>query len=122
MFAQNLVSFEALVPLALFGAFAAIAWLALDYMTAGKPRAMERLEELADPLVHMVRNSLDHGIEPPEERRAKGKPTAGRIWLRASKSSTSTTPRRTTRSSTIPSSPTTNSRHLSTHGTRATPR
>jgi tight adherence protein C len=49
MFAQNLVSFEALVPLALFGAFAAIAWLALDYMTAGKPRAMERLEELADP-------------------------------------------------------------------------
>jgi tight adherence protein C len=49
MFAQNLVSFESLVPLALFGMFAAIAWLALDYMTTGKPRAMERLEELADP-------------------------------------------------------------------------
>jgi tight adherence protein C len=49
MFAESLISFEGLVPLALFGAFAAMAWWVLDYMTAGKPRAMERLEELADP-------------------------------------------------------------------------
>jgi tight adherence protein C len=49
MFAEGLVSFESLVPLALFGAFAAVAWWALDLMTTGKPRAMERLEELADP-------------------------------------------------------------------------
>jgi tight adherence protein C len=49
MFAQSLVSFEGLVPIALFGAFAAIAWWVLDLMTTGKPRAMERLEELADP-------------------------------------------------------------------------
>jgi tight adherence protein C len=49
MFAEGLVSFESLVPVALFGAFAAMAWWALDLMTAAKPRAMERLEELADP-------------------------------------------------------------------------
>jgi len=49
MFAGSLVSFESLVPLALFGAVAAMAWWALDLLTAGKPRAMERLEELADP-------------------------------------------------------------------------
>jgi two-component system, chemotaxis family, sensor kinase CheA len=42
------------------------------------------VEELADPLVHMVRNSLDHGLEPPEERRAQGKPATGRLTLRAS--------------------------------------
>ena len=47
--AESLISFESLVPLALFGTFAAIAWWGLDLMMAGKPRAMERLEELADP-------------------------------------------------------------------------
>jgi tight adherence protein C len=49
MFAEGLISFENLVPLALFGAFAALAWWGLDLLTASKPRAMERLEELADP-------------------------------------------------------------------------
>ena len=49
MFAAGLVTFESLVPLALFGAVAALAWWLLDLLTAGKPRAMERLEELADP-------------------------------------------------------------------------
>lgn len=49
MFAEGLFSFEGIVPVALFGTFAALAWWALDLMTAGKPRAMERLEELADP-------------------------------------------------------------------------
>ena len=39
------------------------------------------IEELNDPLVHLLRNSMDHGIEPPEEREAKGKPRAGDIWL-----------------------------------------
>lgn len=42
------------------------------------------VEELADPLMHMVRNSLDHGIEPVETRRAAGKPERARISLRAS--------------------------------------
>jgi two-component system chemotaxis sensor kinase CheA len=38
-------------------------------------------EELADPLMHIVRNALDHGIEPPEERVAAGKPRTGRLTL-----------------------------------------
>lgn len=42
------------------------------------------VEELHDPLVHMLRNSMDHGLEPPAEREAKGKPAAGRIRLAAS--------------------------------------
>jgi len=41
------------------------------------------IEEIGDPLVHMIRNAVDHGIEPPEERKAKGKPEEGTIWLRA---------------------------------------
>lgn len=39
------------------------------------------IEELNDPLVHLLRNSMDHGIEPPEEREAKGKSRTGDIWL-----------------------------------------
>ncbi|MBI5143016.1 MAG: chemotaxis protein CheA [Nitrospirae bacterium] len=42
------------------------------------------IEQLGDPLVHLVRNSMDHGLEPPDERVAAGKPRAGRIELRAS--------------------------------------
>ena len=42
------------------------------------------LEQLADPLTHLVRNSVDHGIETPEERAAKGKPSTGQITLTAS--------------------------------------
>ncbi len=49
IFAQALIDFESLVPWALFGAFAAFAWWLLDYMAAGKPRAVERLDELKDP-------------------------------------------------------------------------
>ncbi len=41
------------------------------------------LEALKGPLTHLVRNSLDHGIEPPPARAAAGKPTAGRLLLRA---------------------------------------
>lgn len=41
------------------------------------------VEALADPLVHMVRNSVDHGIEMPEERRRRGKPEAGSLTLSA---------------------------------------
>jgi two-component system, chemotaxis family, sensor kinase CheA len=42
------------------------------------------VEALADPLLHMVRNAVDHGIEPPDERRAAGKPERARLTLRAS--------------------------------------
>lgn len=41
------------------------------------------LEKISDPLTHLVRNSLDHGIEAAEERRLAGKPEAGRISVRA---------------------------------------
>ena len=41
------------------------------------------LEQLSDPLTHLVRNSVDHGIESPEERIAKGKPASGKITLSA---------------------------------------
>ncbi|HZZ85975.1 MAG TPA: chemotaxis protein CheA [Anaeromyxobacteraceae bacterium] len=41
------------------------------------------VEHVRDPLLHMVRNSLDHGIEPPEVRRARGKDPCGVVTLRA---------------------------------------
>jgi two-component system chemotaxis sensor kinase CheA len=41
------------------------------------------IDELGDPLIHMVRNSADHGIEPPEVRAAAGKPLQGTITLDA---------------------------------------
>jgi two-component system chemotaxis sensor kinase CheA len=41
------------------------------------------LDQLADPLLHLVRNAVDHGIESPEEREAAGKPRQGRVRLHA---------------------------------------
>jgi len=41
------------------------------------------LEKIGDPLVHLVRNALDHGIEPPDVRRECGKPSAGTLTLNA---------------------------------------
>lgn len=41
------------------------------------------LDEIGDPIVHLLRNSLDHGIEPPEEREAAGKPARGTVRLHA---------------------------------------
>lgn len=41
------------------------------------------VDALADPLVHLVRNSVDHGVEQPEEREAVGKPRTGKIILSA---------------------------------------
>jgi len=41
------------------------------------------IECISDPLMHIVRNSIDHGIEPTEERKAKGKPDVGTIILEA---------------------------------------
>jgi two-component system chemotaxis sensor kinase CheA len=42
------------------------------------------IEDLLDPLMHSVRNALDHGVESPEERRAAGKPEEGTVLLKAS--------------------------------------
>ncbi|XOZ34430.1 chemotaxis protein CheA [Halomonadaceae bacterium KBTZ08] len=41
------------------------------------------IEKLTDPLTHLVRNSVDHGVESPEQRRAAGKPETGTVILRA---------------------------------------
>ncbi|HSP15593.1 MAG TPA: chemotaxis protein CheA [Thermoanaerobaculia bacterium] len=41
------------------------------------------VEHLRDPLMHMIRNAVDHGIESPDERRAKNKPAEGKITLTA---------------------------------------
>jgi two-component system chemotaxis sensor kinase CheA len=42
------------------------------------------VEELSDPLMHLIRNAIDHAIEPPELRARRGKPRAGRVRLAAS--------------------------------------
>jgi two-component system chemotaxis sensor kinase CheA len=52
---------------------------------SGEETELDRniVEELADPLMHMVRNSVDHGIEKPDERVAAGKPAQARVLLKA---------------------------------------
>ncbi|HET7831807.1 MAG TPA: hybrid sensor histidine kinase/response regulator [Gallionella sp.] len=42
------------------------------------------LEEIKDPLMHMLRNAIDHGIEPPEQRERAGKSRTGSVWIKAS--------------------------------------
>jgi two-component system chemotaxis sensor kinase CheA len=51
----------------------------------GRDTELDRsvIDEIGDPMVHLIRNSLDHGIEPPEERLAKGKPETGLLRIRA---------------------------------------
>lgn len=46
------------------------------------------LESLRDPLLHILRNAVDHGIEPPAERVTRGKPAVGRVLVRASTTGT----------------------------------
>jgi two-component system chemotaxis sensor kinase CheA len=41
------------------------------------------VEAIYDPLVHLVRNAVDHGLESPKDRQAQGKPPEGHVWLRA---------------------------------------
>jgi two-component system chemotaxis sensor kinase CheA len=57
----------------------------VQFETSGDETELDRtvVEEIADPLVHMVRNALDHGLEPGGMRLAAGKPEAGTIHLRA---------------------------------------
>lgn len=47
------------------------------------PMDRDLLERLRDPVMHLLRNAVDHGIEQPEARRSAGKPAAGRIVLEA---------------------------------------
>jgi two-component system chemotaxis sensor kinase CheA len=57
----------------------------VQFEIVGKEVELDRaiLEELPDPLLHIFRNSIDHGIESTEERADKGKPPVGRIRLEA---------------------------------------
>ena len=58
----------------------------VDFVTHGESTELDKglVEKITDPLTHLVRNSCDHGIEMPAERRAAGKPETGTITLAAS--------------------------------------
>jgi two-component system, chemotaxis family, sensor kinase CheA len=57
----------------------------VEFVQQGEETEIDRsmVDILADPLIHMVRNSVDHGIESAAERRAAGKPESGTVRLRA---------------------------------------
>jgi two-component system chemotaxis sensor kinase CheA len=57
----------------------------VDFSMEGKDIELDRtiLDEISDPLMHLLRNAVDHGIDSAEEREAKGKPRRGKIELRA---------------------------------------
>lgn len=57
----------------------------IDFVVEGEDTELDRsvIEELHDPLVHLLRNAVDHGVETPERRHAAGKTPVGRIRLSA---------------------------------------
>ncbi|TAN42526.1 MAG: chemotaxis protein CheA [Nitrospirae bacterium] len=57
----------------------------IELVITGEDTELDKgvLEKIADPLVHLIRNSIDHGLEPPEEREAAGKPRKGTVHLSA---------------------------------------
>lgn len=57
----------------------------VDLITVGEETELDKsvVEVIGDPLVHLIRNSVDHGIEEEEVRRAAGKDVKGKVWLRA---------------------------------------
>jgi two-component system chemotaxis sensor kinase CheA len=57
----------------------------VDFITHGAATELDKglIERIVDPLTHLVRNSIDHGIEMPEVRRAAGKTDTGRLFLSA---------------------------------------
>jgi two-component system chemotaxis sensor kinase CheA len=59
----------------------------VELVVEGKEIELDRsmLDEIGDPVVHLLRNAIDHGIESPAERRAAGKPASGRLTLTASR-------------------------------------
>ncbi len=58
----------------------------INLVTQGEATELDKglVEKITDPLTHLVRNSLDHGIETPEDRRKAGKPEQGTLTLSAS--------------------------------------
>jgi two-component system chemotaxis sensor kinase CheA len=59
----------------------------VDLVVEGKEIELDRsmLDEIGDPVVHLLRNAIDHGIESPADRQAAGKPAVGRLTLSASR-------------------------------------
>lgn len=59
----------------------------IDFSVEGKEIELDRsmLDEIGDPIVHLLRNAIDHGIETPEQRRKAGKPETGRLSLSAAR-------------------------------------
>jgi len=59
----------------------------VEFVIEGKEVELDRsmLDEVGDPIVHLLRNAIDHGIEAPDVRRAQGKPAEGRLTLSASR-------------------------------------
>ncbi|MEN6348065.1 MAG: chemotaxis protein CheA [Syntrophomonas sp.] len=57
----------------------------VEFLMEGKETELDRtvIDEIGDPLVHLLRNSIDHGIESPQERLKAGKPQKGTVMLRA---------------------------------------
>jgi len=57
----------------------------VDLVVSGADTELDRtvIDEIGDPLVHLIRNSVDHGIEPVQDRAAAGKPETGTVHLRA---------------------------------------
>ena len=63
----------------------------VELVTEGGETELDKtvIEKLNDPLIHLIRNSLDHGVEQPDVREARGKPAMGTIRLAASQSGAS---------------------------------
>jgi two-component system chemotaxis sensor kinase CheA len=61
---------------------------AIELITEGEATELDKtvIERLADPLIHLIRNAADHGLEAPEQRAAAGKAPTGRILLAARQS------------------------------------
>jgi two-component system chemotaxis sensor kinase CheA len=57
----------------------------IDLHISGEETELDKsvIEEIGDPLVHLIRNSCDHGIEKPQARAEYGKPETGTVWLSA---------------------------------------
>ncbi|MEO3387228.1 chemotaxis protein CheA [Mesorhizobium sp. CAU 1741] len=90
---RDTMMFLRMVPVAtLFGRFRRLVHdlaretgKVIELVTEGESTEVDKtvIERLADPLVHLVRNSIDHGLELPTDREKAGKPAAGQIRLSA---------------------------------------
>src|SRR3972149_1039358 len=57
----------------------------VDLIISGEDTELDKtvIDEISDPLIHLLRNAVDHGVESPEERTQKGKPEKGTVHLDA---------------------------------------